>query len=108
MYNSSTVLSRSCLSFDLILSDSFSAETGGWRGLRVTDGRVYQVDSNWGNATYIAVYPKDNKRKGDSEIEDPISKTKRLDSKSRCSGLRTLGLATSALWRNLLLLNAAI
>ena len=86
--------------------------------MRVTDGRVYQVDSNWGNATYIAVYPKDNKRKGDSEIEDPISKTKRLDSKSRCSGLEDawfghIGKSASALaggfalWRNLLLLNAA-
>ena len=67
---------------------SFRSETGGWRGLRVTDGKVYQVDSNWGNAVYVAVYPKDNKRKGDAEIEteNPSTKTKRLDSKQRCSG----------------------
>jgi len=66
----------------------FRSETGGWRGLRVTDGKVYQVDSNWGNAVYVAVYPKDNKRKGDTEIEteNPSTKTKRLDSKQRCSG----------------------
>jgi len=72
----------------------YRAETGGWRGLRVTDGKVYQVDSNWGNSTYIAVYPKDNKRKGDSEIEteNPNSKTKRLDAKQRCSDLIVLGL----------------
>ena len=67
---------------------SLRSETGGWRGLRVTDGKVYQVDSNWGNAVYVAVYPKDNKRKGDTEIEteNPSTKTKRLDSKQRCSG----------------------
>jgi len=72
----------------------YRSENGGWRGLRVTDGKVYQVDSNWGNATYIAVYPKDNKRKGDSDIEadNPNSKAKRVDSKQRCSDLIVLGL----------------
>jgi len=70
----------------------YRAETGGWRGLRVTDGKVYQVDSNWGTAIYIAVYPKDNKRKGDSEIELENPKTKKLDLTQRCSDLIVLGL----------------
>jgi len=73
----------------------YRSENGGWRGLRVTDGKVYQVESNWGNATYIAVYPKDNKRKGDSDIEadNPNTKAKRVDSKiQRCSDLIVLGL----------------
>ena len=64
------------------------SENGGWRGLRVTEGKVYQVDSNWGNATYIAVYPKDNKRKGDSDIEADNPKAKRVEANQvqRCSG----------------------
>jgi len=72
----------------------FRSETGGWRGLRVTEGKVYQVDSNWGNATYIAVYPKDNKRKGDSDIEADNPKAKRVEPKlaQRCSDLIVLGL----------------
>ena len=74
------------------------AETGGWRGLRVTDGKVYQVDSNWGTAIYIAVYPKDNKRKGDSEIELENPKTKKLDLTQRCSGACSLTSVTRRIY----------
>jgi len=59
-----------------------SPETGAWRGLRVTNGVVSQVNNDWsGNHVYVVVYPKDNKRKGDEgeggEMETDGPKTKR-------------------------------
>jgi len=33
-------------------------ETNSWRGIRLVDGRLYAPDSEWGNYTYVAVYPK--------------------------------------------------
>jgi len=45
-----------------------SPETGAWRGLRVTNDVVSQVNNDWsGNHCYVVVYPKDNKRKGEEE-----------------------------------------
>lgn len=36
-----------------------SPETGAWRGLRVTNGVVSQVNNDWsGNHCYVVVYPK--------------------------------------------------
>jgi len=33
-------------------------DTNSWRGIRLVDGRLYAPDSEWGNYTYVAVYPK--------------------------------------------------
>jgi len=65
-----------------------SPETGAWRGLRVTNGVVSQVNNDWsGNHVYVVVYPKDNKRKGDEgeggEMETDGPKTKRLNAKPK-------------------------
>ena len=36
-----------------------SPDTGAWRGLRVTNGVVSQVNNDWsGNHVYVVVYPK--------------------------------------------------
>ena len=36
-----------------------SPETGAWRGLRVTNGVVSQLNNDWsGNHCYVVVYPK--------------------------------------------------
>jgi len=65
-----------------------SPDTGAWRGLRVTNGIVSQVNNDWsGNHVYVVVYPKDNKRKGDEgeggEMETDGPKTKRLNAKPK-------------------------
>jgi len=69
-----------------------SPDSGGWRGLRVTDGKVYQADNDWSTHVYITVYPKDNKRRGDVEVDDSSAKTKRVDLFKRCTDLIVLGL----------------
>ena len=63
-----------------------SPDTGAWRGLRVSNGVVSQVNNDWsGNHVYVVVYPKDNKRKGDEgeEMETDGPKTKRLNAKPK-------------------------
>lgn len=72
-----------------------SPDTGSWRGLRVTDGKVYQADNDWGTYLYITVYPKnDNKRRTDMEVDETpsITKSKKLDIFKRCTDLIVLGL----------------
>lgn len=68
-----------------------SPETGAWRGLRVNNGIVCQVNNDWsGNHIYVVVYPKDNKRKGEEgeggEMETDGPKTKRLNAKPKVVG----------------------
>jgi len=68
-----------------------SPETGAWRGLRVTNGVVSQVNNDWsGNHCYVVVYPKDNKRKGEEgdegQVETDGPKTKRLNAKPKVVG----------------------
>jgi len=65
-----------------------SPETGAWRGLKVNNGVVSQVNNDWsGNHVYVVVYPKDNKRKGEEgeggEMETDGPKTKRLNAKPK-------------------------
>lgn len=33
-------------------------ETGNFRGIRLTDGKLHPPDCHWGNCIYIAVFPK--------------------------------------------------
>lgn len=65
-----------------------SPETGAWRGLRVTNDVVSQINNDWsGNHCYVVVYPKDNKRKGEEGESDQSTadgpKTKRLNAKPK-------------------------
>jgi len=69
-------------------------ETRAWRGVRLADGRLWPpADTGWSNNIFVTVLPKavDNdldKRKSD----DFDCKTKRHESKNKCSDLIVLGL----------------
>jgi len=70
-----------------------SPDTQTMRGLKLVDGIVYMPDSQefWQDFLYIAVFPKDNKRK----MDDADSETQGIRSKrpaQKCSDLIVLGL----------------
>ncbi|KAK8753835.1 hypothetical protein OTU49_017096 [Cherax quadricarinatus] len=67
------------------------AESRGMRGVRLVDGRLHAPDEGW-NYVFVCVFPKENKRKSDDHLESSMSKTKRMESKQRCSDLIVLGL----------------
>lgn len=48
------------------------------RGVRLVDGRLHPPESGWGNSIYYCVFPK--------------AKTKRMETKQKCSDLIVLGL----------------
>lgn len=69
------------------------------RGIRLTEGRLHppQGDDGWGNQVYLCVFPKDNsvaenKRKRDDTLENSTAKTKRIESRLKCTDLIVLGL----------------
>ncbi|XP_034238741.1 serine/arginine-rich splicing factor SC35-like isoform X2 [Thrips palmi] len=62
------------------------------RGVRLVDGRLHAPDGNWGNNVYFCVFPKENKRKSDDHLENSTPKTKRMETKMKCSDLIVLGL----------------
>jgi len=73
-------------------------ETRAWRGVRLADGRLWPPsDTGWNNNIFVTVLPKvvDNdlvdKRKGEEACSDS-GKTKRQESKNKCSDLIVLGL----------------
>lgn len=66
-------------------------QTGNYRGIRLTEGRLHPPESYWANKTFIVVFPKDNKRKGDECNGLATTKTKRVEGK-KCSDLIVLGL----------------
>ncbi|CAG5124604.1 unnamed protein product [Candidula unifasciata] len=66
-------------------------DTGAFRGIRLLDGVLHPPDGVWGNYQYLAVFPKENKRKGEDGYDNPVAKTKRLD-RQKCSDLIVLGL----------------
>jgi len=63
-------------------------ESNAWRGIRVSDDRLFPPEDSWSNYTYFTVCPKE-KRKGEV-LENPSAKTKRVEKK--CSDLIVLGL----------------
>ncbi|XP_045127213.1 TAR DNA-binding protein 43-like isoform X2 [Portunus trituberculatus] len=67
------------------------AESRSMRGVRLVDGRLHAPDEGW-NYVFFCVFPKENKRKSDDHLESSMSKTKRMESKQRCSDLIVLGL----------------
>ncbi|CAG2114557.1 unnamed protein product [Medioppia subpectinata] len=70
-----------------------NSETGTIRGIRLIDGRLQPPDQGWrSNAVYYCAFPKENKRKIDDQTETSMAKTKRMESKQKCSDLIVLGL----------------
>lgn len=68
------------------------------RGIRLTEGRLHppQAEDGWGNLIYLCVFPKDNsvaenKRKRDDTLENSTAKTKRIESRLKCTDLIVLG-----------------
>ncbi|XP_070560538.1 TAR DNA-binding protein 43-like isoform X2 [Ptychodera flava] len=66
-------------------------ESGGMRGLRVVEGVIHPPDGMWSDTVYLAVFPKDNKRKPEETLDTPVGKTRRID-KQKCTDLIVLGL----------------
>lgn len=69
-------------------------ETRAVRGVRSNEGRFYPVSSEkgWGSTVYFCVFPKENKRKSDDNVENSTAKTKRIETRLRCTDLIVLGL----------------
>lgn len=65
------------------------------RGIRLNEARMHPPQSGWSaSQVYICVFPKENKRKSDDNLENSNSaKTKRMETKLRCTDLIVLGLA---------------
>ncbi|XP_057669226.1 TAR DNA-binding protein 43-like [Diorhabda carinulata] len=70
-----------------------SPESKAFRGVRIMDGILYPPpDEGWGNILYFCVFPKENKRKCSEALESSAAKTKRVESKLKCTDLIVLGL----------------
>ncbi|XP_017045351.1 TAR DNA-binding protein 43 isoform X1 [Drosophila ficusphila] len=74
-------------------------ETKAVRGVRSNEGRLFppSVDCGWGEYLYFCVFPKalpptENKRKSDDNLENSTAKTKRIETRLRCTDLIVLGL----------------
>lgn len=67
-------------------------DTGSLRGVRLADGVLYPPNGFWGATTYLVNYPKESKRKGDEELDNPVlTKIKKVETR-KCSDLIVLGL----------------
>lgn len=77
------------------------------RGIRLTEGRLHPPQGGeecWGNQIYLCVFPKDNsvaenKRKRDDTLENSTAKTKRIESRLKCTDLIVLGTRILAICR---------
>lgn len=69
-------------------------DTKAVRGVRLNEGRFYppSSDGGWGTQIFFCVFPKENKRKSDDNLENSTAKTKRVESRARCTDLIVLGL----------------
>ncbi|KAG5889548.1 hypothetical protein JTB14_024956 [Gonioctena quinquepunctata] len=68
-------------------------ESKTFRGVRLNEGRLHSPpDGGWGSHVYYCVFPKENKRKSDDNLENSTAKTKRMETKLRCTDLIVLGL----------------
>ncbi|KAL3860144.1 hypothetical protein ACJMK2_010309 [Sinanodonta woodiana] len=77
----------------------YRSSSGGMRGVRLNaDGKLHPPeDGQWGSITYLAVFPKDTKRKGDESnaVDNPAAKMKRKGDELT-SDLIVLGLPYSS------------
>ncbi|KAJ8675889.1 hypothetical protein QAD02_011675 [Eretmocerus hayati] len=76
-------------------------ESRAMRGVRLVDGRLHPPENGWGKAVYFCVFPKENKRKSDDALENSTAKTKRMETKLRCTDLIVLGLPWKTTEQNL-------
>ncbi|XP_051164333.1 uncharacterized protein LOC127283469 isoform X2 [Leptopilina boulardi] len=76
-------------------------ESRAMRGVRLVDGRLHPPENGWGKAVYFCVFPKENKRKSDDNLENSTAKTKRMETKLRCTDLIVLGLPWKTTEQNL-------
>ncbi|XP_058788869.1 heterogeneous nuclear ribonucleoprotein A/B isoform X2 [Phymastichus coffea] len=76
-------------------------ESRAMRGVRLVDGRLHPPENGWGKAIYFCVFPKENKRKSDDNLENSTAKTKRMETKLRCTDLIVLGLPWKTTEQNL-------
>ncbi|XP_055922421.1 TAR DNA-binding protein 43-like isoform X2 [Eupeodes corollae] len=69
-------------------------DTKAVRGVRLNEGRFFPptTDGGWGTQIFFCVFPKENKRKSDDNLENSTAKTKRVESRARCTDLIVLGL----------------
>lgn len=68
-------------------------ETKATRGVKLSDGHLHPPsEDGWGSNVYVCVFPKENKRKSDDNLENSTAKTKRMETKLRCTDLIVLGL----------------
>lgn len=72
------------------------------RGVRLSDGRLHPPpEIGWGTQIFYCVFPKENKRKSDDALENSTAKTKRIETKLRCTDLIVLGLPWKTTEQNL-------
>ncbi|XP_043268292.1 RNA-binding motif protein, X-linked 2 isoform X1 [Venturia canescens] len=76
-------------------------ESKAMRGVRLVNGRLYPPENGWGETVYFCVFPKENKRKSDDNLENSTAKTKRMETKLRCTDLIVLGLPWKTSEQNL-------
>lgn len=62
------------------------------RGVRLSEGQLNAPTDGWGEQIYFCVFPKENKRKSDDSLENSTAKTKRMETRLRCTDLIVLGL----------------
>ncbi|XP_069122113.1 TAR DNA-binding protein 43-like [Argopecten irradians] len=70
-------------------------DSGAFRGIRLSDGRLYPPDGKWGNRMFIAVFPKTGNESKKVREENPVidnTMIRRKHEKSKCSDLIVLGL----------------
>lgn len=70
----------------------YKTESRATRGVRLNEGRLHPPEIGWGTVTFYCVFPKENKRKSDDDLENTTAKTKRMETKLRCTDLIVLGL----------------
>ncbi|KAK9754063.1 Transactive response DNA-binding protein N-terminal domain [Popillia japonica] len=79
-----------------------STDSKAMRGVRLSDGRLHPPpESGWGSQMFYCVFPKENKRKSDDNLENSTAKTKRIETKLRCTDLIVLGLPWKTTEQNL-------
>ncbi|XP_065172870.1 TAR DNA-binding protein 43-like isoform X3 [Atheta coriaria] len=73
------------------------------RGVRLSEGRLHPPpEIGWGSQIFYCVFPKaENKRKSDDNLENSTAKTKRIETKLRCTDLIVLGLPWKTTEQNL-------
>lgn len=80
------------------------AESNAARGIRLTEGHLHPPpgEDGWGNHVFFCVFPKENsvaenKRKRDDNLENSTAKTKRMESRLKCTDLIVLGKCSTRL-----------